>query len=90
MQVQRHPRAQRNDSSMNRKSKITPEQRQEILLAYLEKGHHAAAALSARYGVSAKYASTIAASLGVSRRQHVKSQRDPRWQWAIDRGVISI
>ena len=75
---------------MSRRGKITAEQKREILSAYLDQGHHAARVLSARYGVSAHYASALAASLGVSRRQHVKSHKDPRWQWAIDRGVISI
>ena len=88
---------------MNPKMKITPAQRDELVKLYFEQGRHAAAELSVKYGVSPKYASSIAASMGMGRPrwrkgnrykdnkvdpQSVRTHNDPRWARAKAVGMV--
>jgi hypothetical protein len=88
---------------LKRRRKITPEQQHELLQVYLHMGHAASAELSVEYGVSPKYASSIAASVGMGRpkwragnrykdsntQRATRSHSDPRWALAIERGAVS-
>lgn len=88
---------------MNFNRKITRAQQDELVRLYFEQGRHAAAELSVKYGVSPKYASSIAASMGMGRPRWRKGNRykdnkvdatsirthnDPRWARAIAAGVV--
>lgn len=88
---------------MNTRRKITPEQQAELIALYHEHGQAASAAKAVEYGVSPKYASSIAASLGLGRplwrkgnrykdqpRRAVRSLNDPRWAKAIANGPVVI
>lgn len=52
---------------MNRKGKITAEQREELLAHYVEHGSVASAEKCAALGLSPRYASSLAASMGYRR-----------------------
>lgn len=87
----------------NPRGKITPEQQHELLQVYLHLGHGPSAELGIEYGVSPKYASSIAASLGMGRplwragnrykddhtQRSTKGHDDPRWARAIERGTVT-
>lgn len=86
------------------KHKITEEQRLEILKVYGEQGQKAAAILCREYGVSDGYPAVYASTYGVTTPQwrgkgrkyknrdtagrSPKDASDPRWAWAIARGVV--
>lgn len=88
---------------INGRQKITAAQRQELLRHYLEHGAMASAVKCVELGVSPKYASSLAASMGYARPKWRKGNRykdnhtdkrsprslnDPRWQKAIARGSV--
>lgn len=82
--------------------KVTPEQKQQLLSLYIEGGLPAVAELSKQLGVSPRYICGIASILGIHRPKwrkgfHYKDRRvdvstrtegDPRWLRAIERGSV--
>lgn len=84
------------------KPKITPQQRDELVKLFCLGGLEATAELTAKYGISPKYAVQAACALGIKRprwragvkfkplreRRFERGKEDPRWQWAISRGAI--
>ena len=75
---------------MNGNSKITPDQRDELIRVYFEHGREAAGDLAEQYGVSRKYPSSVAAVLGMGRRDihQPRSVNDPRWARARAVGEV--
>lgn len=88
----------------NPRRKISRELARELVEHYLIHGRKASAIKCMEAGVSAQYASSIAASLGMHRPRYragtkyknqdkkiipmTKDKNDHRWQWAIDRGSV--
>lgn len=78
----------------------TPEQREEILYAYLTDGPKVAGELSVKLGLAYHYARRLASSRGLSVGSFRSIRRpragrvdrpvdnDPRWNWAIERGAV--
>lgn len=88
---------------INGRQKITAAQRQELLQHYLEHGSVASAAMCIEFGVSPKYASSLAASMGCARplwrkgnrykdnhtdKRSPRSLNDPRWARARAVGAV--
>jgi hypothetical protein len=69
--------------------KITKEQREELVKLWLAGGQQAVAAKQREYGVADKYASNQASIMGIHRCDMItRSDVDPRWVWAIERGPV--
>jgi hypothetical protein len=83
---------------MKRGPKLTDEQRAQLLKLYLEQGYRAASALAVSLGASERYPAQLARKNGYTNNHqragrsygHKTGARDHRWQWAIQRGAISI
>ena len=81
-----------------RRARLTPAQRQALLACYLEGGFDAARPLAESFGVRARYAAQLARKLGHidnyrrrgARPASQPTANDPRWQWAIARGPVSV
>jgi len=79
-------------------ARLTREQRQALLACYLQGGFDAARPLAESFGVRARYAAQLARKLGHTdnyKRRGARPARqptaaDPRWQWAIARGPVSL
>lgn len=74
--------------------KLTNEQRQEIIDAYLSRGYLAAHRAGAKYSVGPNYVKNLRFRRGLPKAQRKtlpetpKQPEDHRWQWAIERGAI--
>ena len=81
-----------------KRAKLTPEQRQALLACYLEGGFDAAKPLAESFGVRARYPAQLARKHGHTDNYQRRGRRparsptanDPRWQWAIARGPVSV
>jgi hypothetical protein len=77
---------------------ITPEQRDDLVRAYVANGTAATAPLAAKYGVCRKYPSILARERGLSHcygdpnsprvKKATRADDDHRWRWAIERGAV--
>lgn len=81
---------------MNRRGKITPNQRNQLLQIFLHMGLDEAQRMCVEYGVAPKYAQTVAYTLSLTttdRRGKEKAygvdHNDPRWARAIANGSVS-
>jgi hypothetical protein len=81
---------------VKRGPKLTQAQRQQLLASYLEHGFHATRPLAESFGVRAKYLALLARNnghlnnYGRGDRAVVRTENDPRWQWAIERGPVLV
>jgi hypothetical protein len=85
-----------------RRRKVSPRTRDQLIQIYLHMGSDVSAASCLEHGVNSKYAASEASSMGLSRpiwragnrykNNHVeystRSQNDPRWELAIERGAV--
>lgn len=69
---------------------LTREATNEILDTYANIGPEAARELAPKYGIKPTYVKKLACEHGVraKRKPKIQSQRDRRWQLAIQRGAV--
>lgn len=69
---------------------LTREATNDLLDTYANIGPDAARELAPRYGIKATYVKKLAYQHGVraKRKPKIQSQRDRRWQLAIQRGAV--
>lgn len=74
---------------MNRRTRLTKDQRAELVGVYTQDGMKGVEALARRYGVTAKHVANIASDMGIRRQPNRRqTEQDPRWSWAIERGSV--
>ncbi len=80
---------------MNRKGKITPNQRHQLLQIYLHMDMEESRRACLEYGVNATYAQTLAYTLSLTKTDKRGQEKsfgvdhdDHRWKWAVERGAI--
>jgi hypothetical protein len=65
-----------------------------LLDTYATKGGGAARALAPKYGIKPIYVKKLACKHGVKaparkpRKRKLRGAKDPRWQWAVERGGV--